>query len=190
MKKIALLGSVAFLTPLIALADGGAMYTGVIGYALHKTAPDWLSVSSSDAFKSYVEPTSLRENGLERTVWTLHNFGDAEPSVLELGAELASDKSADKSAENTPAKVSEKSSQLTLEQYHCQREEWRTLQQSTYRELYAKGEVVSSSASPSEWKRIIPTSHQGVLFRYVCTRPASRSLASFFRKPNLYLFLR
>lgn len=138
----------------------------IIGAVISKTMPDWLKVTKTNDLQTYVDPTSLRENGLERTVWAVHNHADF------IG-------------QNSDA-----TSRLSLEQYHCQREEWRSLQEASYRDHFARGDAVSVSADPTEWKRIIPLSHQGVLFEYVCTRPVSRTVASFFRKPNLFLFLR
>lgn len=107
---------------------------------------DWTFISENDeGTKVYIDYATIRKDGNFRTVWEVTNF--KSPDSFK-GAVYIS----------TRAKT----------EYDCKEEKKRNLTTTAHSELFARGDMVWASESPSIWIYIPPQSVISLILPKVC----------------------
>ena len=105
---------------------------------------EWIPASDSNEATTFLDPSSVRYDGVFRKVWTLQNLKQRHKD-----GEL---------------------SRRMRDEYDCKQERSRVLSATFHSGPMATGEVLERLIEPGSWLDIVPSSHAAVIFKYLCTK--------------------
>ena len=129
-----------------------ALLTMVSGQAL----AEWLNIGGSPDSASFIEPSSIRNDGNLRKIWELQNLKQQNKETGEM-------------------------SRRFLREFDCGDAQNRILSYTGYSDPMGRGKILESSENPSQWFAIPPPGHVvQIIYKFVCGKQAPSQLQGHF----------